>query len=962
MKPPQKLNAKILSPNFQNIIGRITLFKLIFSFFFIGFVNCMSIQKCIAQDPQWANTYPDDKYSNATFYATDTTIDSNIIAVGTTIIDDKRYVLIAKISYEGDTIWTRNLNTEFEAEGRAIKCWSEGFIIVGTAFIYENNSDLLMVSVDLDGEIIWFKNFEIDGNQVGYGVLKSSSNFIACGYNEEDTENRQLLVLKTDINGDPVWINSYGNEDAAETGYSMCLRNDGEGVGYYIAGSISNEEAATDSIYTIFLAANGDIIKQKNYGIGTSTFGYSVVHSKAGGFIIAGKTKVDSHFDAAVIKINENDSVLFTNNYGGDYDDIVYAVAEHNDGSLFFTGTTNSFEDRDHTDIYIMRTDNWGDTLHSWVIDNGFADGAYGTFLKNDSNLIAVGFSASAEKNEPWAMFINTSCGHWNKRTLWINNLWCLEDCGSSQTTCFTNNILSNGNPPTTETQKIVDYLNLMKIRKVIIGRAFDLMCEDMANTNVVSPYPYSTNSSYNSLTSNNSISVSGSTMRARLALFIQQIKTNAHVEEVYVVLRSATDESALENAADPLKYNYLMIEGIKAYNIAQPTQLTRLDGIFIDYEYASPVYGWDGGIAANQCNPFYYSRPGWEAFTYLIPDVGTLINHGNNIYGLNKFGIYFTGFDVKYLSKIPAAPCVSFAPAPPIFAANVLIDKQDVADFIEDPANNIDFIECEMFLNDETTSSNFANSTRPDKWYYGGASANYFYNQLYHFGNNSNAVTLIPALDFKNSFTNSSGFNGGHLGDFAKGVNNWSSANTNCPNPGPHYVPEIENDFYNQFASWFNDYIPTDPYTNNYLVCISPLPLSGIDLFRSELDPLNKCYYDNFSRYPDSRANYAIYGPHCPLPDRYANNFFDNPSDEKINVSIFPNPVNSEFTVKTLNSVLITHVIIFSTTGHVIKEIEPNSPSSEINITNIKLVSAGIYFIKVATEKETYYSKIIKL
>lgn len=925
----------------------------------------MSIQKCIAQDPQWANTYPDDKYSNATFYATDTTIDSNIIAVGTTIIDEKRYVLIAKISYEGDTIWTRNLNTEFEAEGRAVKSWSEGFIIVGTAFKYENNSDLLMVSVDLDGEIIWFKNFEIDGNQVGYGVLKSSSNFIACGYNEEDAANRQLLVLKTDINGDPTWINSYGKENAAETGYSICLRNDGEGDGYYIAGSISNEEAATDSIYTIFLAANGDIIKQKNYGIGTSTFGYAVVHSKAGGFIIAGKTKVDSHFDAAVIKINENDSVLFTNSFGGDYDDIVYAVAEHNDGSLFFTGTTNSFEDRDHTDIYIMRTNNWGDTLHSWVIDNGYADGAYGTFLKNDSDIVAVGFSSTALKSLPWGIFINTSCGHWYKRTLWINNLWCLHDCSLSQTSCFSNDILANNDP--SEEQNIIDYLKLMKIKRVVIAKAWDMMCEDVVST-YTTPYPYSTTTTYTGVTSDDPLT-NGSDMRTALATFIQRLRTEAHVEEVYVQLRSEKDESAFEtgyvypwtSSVDPLRFNYQMIEGIKAYNSSQPA-LNRFDGVLIDYEYGSPVFGFQNNPT---CDKFKYTRPGWEAFKELLPHVGSLINHGSNAYGLTKFGVYFRQFDVSFLTFIPATPttppCTTAVVfAPPIYATNTTVTQQEIADFIEDPSNNLDFIECMMFKKDNTENGNTYDWTnngdadRPDKWYYGTGSASFFANHLWNFGDNSYAVDLLPAFDFEED----------HLGNYANGLYQWSTSNTNCPSPGPHYIPDIENEFFAQFWDWYNYYVIGlgNGFPNNSLACVDPIPLRGVDLFRSELDPLNKCYFDAHYRFHDAAPNYPIYGPNCgAIPDRLANNF-NSENIAPLNASVYPIPFTDELNIAVAENVNINSIIVASVTGQIVKRLNLSNSLSSIRITDLASLSSGIYFLKIETSNNATYLKIVKL
>jgi hypothetical protein len=78
--------------------------------------------------------------------------------------------------------------------------------------------------------------------------------------------------------------------------------------------------------------------------------------------------------------------------------------------------------------------------------------------------------------------------------------------------------------------------------------------------------------------------------------------------------------------------------------------------------------------------------------------------------------------------------------------------------------------------------------------------------------------------------------------------------------------------------------------------------------------------------------------------------------------ISVFPNPVANQLTVKTTNSVPITHLKIFTTSGQIIRNIEINSPTSEKIISNLDNLSSGIYFLKTETENATYYSKIIKL
>ena len=940
----------------------------------------LTIQNVNAQDPSWSNIYNIGGEYDAVFKATDTTDDGNFIALGNLNNGDRSSIILAKINHDGDTLWTRvvyNSELPFSAEGKAIKCCSDGtFIIAGTIYPDPENADLYLVKVNAEGELLWGYNY--GGNQLeeGYAVVQSGDDFVACGYtNTGSVEgSSDAYVVKVDEDGGVIWEDNYGTSND-ETAYSLCIRSGGDnGVGYYIAGCLNIISEDIDSIYTLYIDNDGDVIKQKNYGIGYSSSGNSVIHSKAGGFIIGGKTKAgeDDDYDFAVIKINDNDSLLFTNSTGGEEDDIAYSIMEHNDGSLFLSGTTKSFADPDYGDIYIVRTDNWGDTLHTWLLDSGNIDAAYGCVLDYDSNLVVVGSSYIEGKNVQWADFINTKCGHWYKRTLWINNLWCLSDCSTSQTTCFTNDILNSATTPTTATQiqSIVDYLNTMKIRKVVITKAWDFMCEDLTFT-FTSPWPYNgTGTTYSSQFSNNSNPVTGSSMRTALASFIQNIKTNAHVEKVYIQLRSEPDEGAFElgnpnyTYADPLKNNYWMLEGIKAYNSAQPTQATRVDGILIDYEYGSPVYGWDNNSTPTNCQKFQYIRPGWEAFKRLLADCGSLVNHGDNIYGLEELGIYFTGFNLRYLSYIPSTAC-STAFVAPIHDADVLIPDQDQADFIEDPANNLDFIECEMFLQDDTQNGSgynwsTSNPDRPDKWYYGGASASYFYNQLYFLGNNNYQIPIIPALDFSSNAPRA------HLGNYAMGLDQWNISNTNCPNPGPHYIPDIENDFYYQFWSWFQNFATdlsiTNPFSGNTLACREPIPLGGIDLFRSELDPLNMCYLIGNSRNQDALPNYPVFGRDCPVPaDEHDERVIGHnlpPSD----LAVFPIPFEDEITIHSYNNSAIKNISILNVTGIVLQTFEVNSKRSEVLINNLGTFASGVYLIRIQTETGVSYCKIIKL
>ncbi|OAD46344.1 M1 family aminopeptidase [Polaribacter atrinae] len=71
-------------------------------------------------------------------------------------------------------------------------------------------------------------------------------------------------------------------------------------------------------------------------------------------------------------------------------------------------------------------------------------------------------------------------------------------------------------------------------------------------------------------------------------------------------------------------------------------------------------------------------------------------------------------------------------------------------------------------------------------------------------------------------------------------------------------------------------------------------------------------------------------------------------------NISLLPNPVNTDLTIKTSKNIIFKKALLYNTLG---KEVL-KSNSKHINISEL---SAGIYFIKVFTDSGNLYRKIIK-
>ena len=73
---------------------------------------------------------------------------------------------------------------------------------------------------------------------------------------------------------------------------------------------------------------------------------------------------------------------------------------------------------------------------------------------------------------------------------------------------------------------------------------------------------------------------------------------------------------------------------------------------------------------------------------------------------------------------------------------------------------------------------------------------------------------------------------------------------------------------------------------------------------------------------------------------------------NEIINVSVFPNPNNGEFTIKCDN---MTRIIVYNVIGSVVKDIEVNTDSFVIEGLN-----SGVYFVNIKNTDSNIIKKVV--
>ena len=300
-----------------------------------------------------------------------------------------------------ETLWTQIWGGTDDDTGFSVQEISDGgYIIAGyTCSFGAQWYDVYLMKTDENGDTLWTKIFGGEGYDEAQAVLETTTNeYIVAGKTfSYGAGSSDVYLIKTDENGNLLWTRTYGgalNDEA----YSIQHTSDN---GYIIAGHTrSFGGGAWYDVYLIRTDENGDTFWTKTYGDAGDYYdgAYSVQETDDNGFIVAGWTVTplgqDYHWDVYLIKTDENGDTLWTKKYGGSDDDKGYSVQQTYDGGYIIAGHTESFG-AGNRDIYLIRTDANGDTLWTRTYGGTNQDGSSSVLQTSDEGFVIAGYTKS---------------------------------------------------------------------------------------------------------------------------------------------------------------------------------------------------------------------------------------------------------------------------------------------------------------------------------------------------------------------------------------------------------------------------------------------------------------------------------------------------------------------------------------------------------------------------------------
>jgi hypothetical protein len=300
------------------------------------------------------------------------------------------------IQAQPDSLWSRTYGGEgLEFCYSLIQTADGGLALSGwTNSFGAGETDFWLVRTDEDGDSLWSRAFGggiwedclslIQTADGGFALAGKTYSFGAGGID--------FWLVQTNENGDSLWSRTFGGprDDVCS---SLVQTADG---GFALAGGTCSFSVRRNDFWLVRTDENGDSLWSRRFG-GMSYEGCSsLIQTADGGFALAGHTiSFDAGYtDIWLVRTDENGDSLWSRTFGGEHYDYCTSLIQTADGGFVLAGFTQSFGAGDF-DFWLVRTDANGDSLWSRTFGGRLADWCYSLIRTADGGFALAGSTES---------------------------------------------------------------------------------------------------------------------------------------------------------------------------------------------------------------------------------------------------------------------------------------------------------------------------------------------------------------------------------------------------------------------------------------------------------------------------------------------------------------------------------------------------------------------------------------
>ncbi len=301
---------------------------------------------------------------------------------------------LIKVDAVGNLVWEKTYGGADDETGwSSIQTADGGYVIAGYTYSFgPGNADMYLVRTNTLGDTLWTRTYGGNGSDRSYALCKTSDNgFVLAGATSSFGQGYEVYIIKTDSLGNRIWEKTYGGP-LFDIAYSICETYDG---GYIIAGYSSSFGNA--GAYVIRTDSQGDSLWTRLYGGSMYDLASHVEPINDTSYIISGYTESFGaiYGDFLLVKFNDNGDTIWTRNYGGEFTEWAYPVKQTTDNCYIVAGWTDSYGGTYGSNVYLVKLDEWGDTIWTGVYANDTNEAAFDMQITSDGSYIIVGSTNS---------------------------------------------------------------------------------------------------------------------------------------------------------------------------------------------------------------------------------------------------------------------------------------------------------------------------------------------------------------------------------------------------------------------------------------------------------------------------------------------------------------------------------------------------------------------------------------
>ena len=267
-----------------------------------------------------------------------------------------------------------------------------GFIVTGSTKSFGMGEELLwLVKTDGNGSLSWdktFGGFVSSSGDGGWSVDETDDGgYITTGYTQSLGSGRKdLWLIKTDGQGNKIWDKTFGGRED-DVGMSVLQSRDG---GYIVAGRTASFGKGGDDIWLLKTDSRGDRAWNATFGGKQDDAGFQVVEL-ADGYAVVGRTESGSDKKKIIlIKVDPDGQKLWEKTYRGSSASSLQSTA---DGGFIIAGRIDN--KKTGRDALVIKTDSTGS--EEWSMTLGGSADDIGTFViqSRDGSYMLAGITSS---------------------------------------------------------------------------------------------------------------------------------------------------------------------------------------------------------------------------------------------------------------------------------------------------------------------------------------------------------------------------------------------------------------------------------------------------------------------------------------------------------------------------------------------------------------------------------------